>query len=111
MRTMLLRKLDRSTERMEVNLLLNLRRKRDSFRRVKRQMQLKEDILQTHQAQPYRSPLSVGTRRLRNRIVVNIDNAIEHRNRDTHSRAKLFKIERRLAIGPGSDMPRQINRA
>src|ERR1700733_491708 len=74
-------------------------------------MQLKEDVLQAHQTQPYRSPLSVRTGSLRNRIVVDVDHAIEHRNRHAHSSAKFLEVESRPTIGTSSDMPRQIDRA
>src|SRR5207249_2523979 len=49
-----------SRQRMKIDLLLNLRRQAAGFVGIKRQAELKKHILQSHNAQPNRTPTVVG---------------------------------------------------
>ena len=90
---------------MVVNLLLDARRKLARFGGVERQAKLKKHILQAHDAQAHRPPLRVRARRLRDRIIVDVDDPVQHRHGEPDCVGQLFKIK-----PSARDMPRQVDR-
>ena len=73
-------------------------------------MELKEDILQPHQAESDWTPLRVRARGLRDGVVVDVDDAVEHRHRHAHRLAELMEVKAGRTVGIERDVAGEVDR-
>ena len=92
-----LRQLAAGFQRVEIHLLGDARRQRAGLRRVERQPQAEEHILQAHHAQAHRPPAQVAAARGLDRVEVQVDHAVELAHGQAHGFGQLVEVEAVLA--------------
>src|ERR1700679_114028 len=96
-------------QRVKIDLLLNLCRKLHRFSRVEWKTKLEEHILQSHQPESNGTPLCVRTGGQSDRIVVDVDNTIEHRDSCADGGTELLEVEGGFTFAISGDVTRQVN--
>ena len=92
-RSVRLRQAGGGLQRGQVDLLGDPGRQLARRGGVERQPQGEEDVLQAHHAEPDRPPARVRRRRLRGRVVVDVDHAVEEGDRGADGRAQPLPVD------------------
>ncbi len=95
---------------MEVDLLGDAPRDRPRLGRIEREAELEEDVLEAHETEAHRPPARVGDLGAADRVVVEIDDAIELPHRDAHGARELVPVDPERARGVGGHVAREVDR-
>src|SRR5690606_8189285 len=87
------RQIARRAECGKIDLFLNTSRYFFRFGRIERQPKLKENVLKSHQPETDVPPAAVRGGRARDRVIVQVDDAVELTHGEADVPAKLFVID------------------